>query len=90
MKTLRKIEVTVEEVEEIPLFSKVKENTLYKSQDYLSHKCLCGCGACINLSISNGGWNYSENDGKATVTPSILNVYCKAHYIITNGVANMV
>jgi hypothetical protein len=90
MKTLRKIEVTVEEVSEIPNVDILTENTLYKSKHYLSHNCLCGCGDFINLPISNGGWSFSNNEGKATLTPSVLNGNCKAHYIITNGVANMV
>lgn len=90
MKTLKKVLVQVVAVDDIPLLSKMDENKLYVSKEYMTHKCLCGCGSMINLPITNGGWNFSIEHGLASVTPSILNSGCNAHYIITNGIANLV
>jgi len=92
MKTKQKIPVVIKHRREIPLKSEMEENTLYymSSIEYVSHKCLCGCGAMITLPVSQGGWTFDYTNDKATMTPSILNDGCKAHYIITNGIANIV
>ena len=38
------------------------------------------------------GWDYTEKDGKVSLSPSIgnYNFPCQYHYIITNNVANVV
>lgn len=107
MKTLGKIPVTVQLVDELLLPDDIRENTFYfcKEKMYIQHNCLCGCGTYIALPINcivldgennNGtakhcwGWNAEINKGKLTVTPSILNHPCEGHYIITNGIANIV
>lgn len=96
MKTLRKIQVKVEMVDSIPELKDIEENTIYISALYktASHKCLCGCG---NESVTpidiRTGWSYSIGyNFKLTMTPSILNTHCpnRYHYIITDGVANVV
>jgi hypothetical protein len=35
------------------------------------------------------GWNIIIENDKISVTPSILNNLCGCHYVITNGVANI-
>ena len=103
MKTINKVPITVEFVEEMP-FDTIQENVLYVDKKIcrMRHNCLCGCGGLIDISISkindNGktytgdsnGWNLIVKGDKVSITPSILNYPCKGHYIITNGIANLV
>ena len=98
MKTLKKIEITPVWVEFIPELKDMEENKLYISLEYNTacHKCLCGCGNLVvtpfNHVYYNQGWNYSESNGKVSLSPSIgnYNFPCKYHYILTNNVANVV
>ena len=100
MKTLKKIPVTYEFVECIPDFDLMEPNVIYISKEhYIScHKCLCGCGNEAAMILNEGdwlddsGWDYNINNNKITFTPSILNINCpnKYHYIITDGIANVV
>ena len=96
MKTLKKIPVTVEYVYYMPDYETFKDNVLYVSNEFgcCIHKCLCGCGGKTVLSLKphwSRGWTLTDDDGKITITPSIANYQtCGAHYIITNGVANIV
>lgn len=96
MKTKNKVNVNFQLVEFIPNDEDMQFAVLYISEKYktIAHKCLCGCG---NLSITPVGnikpkWNYNVNNEKLTMTPSVLNKNCpqNAHYIITNGIANIV
>jgi len=103
MKTIKKVPVTIEFVEEMP-FDTIQENVLYVDKKIcrIRHHCLCGCGSLIDIPLSkiddNGkiytgnsnGWDLTVKGNKATITPSILNYPCKGHYIITNGIANLV
>ena len=97
MKTLRKIPVTLVQVEYIP--KELEDNTIYLSAEYsiAVHKCLCGCGELaampLNIKGETDGWNYSiDAQERVTFTPSVLNTHCpnRYHYIITNGIANVV
>lgn len=96
MKTIRKIEIEPVWVEFIP--EQLEDNKLYISLDYsvAIHNCLCGCGNKVVTPINHGniqsGWNYSESNGKVSLSPSIgnYNFPCKYHYILTNNVANVV
>ena len=98
MKTLKKIEITPIWVEFIPELKDMEENKLYISNEYHTacHKCLCGCGNLVVTPINHGnmqgGWNYTESNGKVSLSPSIgnYNFPCKYHYILTNNVANVV
>lgn len=98
MKTLKKIEVEPVWVEFIPELKDMEENRIYISLEYNTacHKCLCGCGNLVVTPLNHGnynqGWNYSENNGKVSLSPSIgnYNFPCKYHYILTNNVANVV
>jgi hypothetical protein len=103
MKTVKRVPITVEFVEEMP-FDTIRENVLYvnKSTCRMRHHCLCGCGHLIDIPLSkindngkiyNGDsnwWDLTVKGDKVTVTPSILNRPCEGHYIITNGTANLV
>jgi hypothetical protein len=103
MKTIKKIPVTVEFVEEMP-FDTIQDNVLYvdKKTCRMRHNCLCGCKHLLDIPLSkiddnekiytgdSHGWDFIVKGDKATITPSILNRPCNGHYIITNGIANLV
>ena len=92
MKTLKKIPVTVKHVTIID--SQLEQNIIYISDKFkLSvHLCLCGCGNKAVTPINKDGWLVTENEKGVTFKPSILNTNCpnRYHYIITNGIANVV
>ncbi len=92
MKTLKKIPVEVKRVNDIP--EKLEENVIYVSGmcELAIHSCLCGCGKESVTPIDKNGWTLEMNKKGATMKPSILNKNCpnKYHYIITDGVANVV
>ena len=105
MKTLKKIPVELVLVKYIPVEMEKNTIYLSEEFQISIHKCLCGCGVESTMSLNdmsdpkgiywqNGsGWNYViSDDEKITFTPSILNNHCpnKYHYIITNGIANVV
>lgn len=93
MKTLQKVPLELIEVEFIPEFNEMESGKLYYSKEYkiANHLCPCGCGKQTPIPIKEGEWNLTINNGKATISPSILHRFgCKTHYIITDGVANIV
>ncbi len=51
-------------------------------------KCPCGCGmeAVMPIKPKSYGWDYSEKDGKVTLSPSVA-IDCpnKAHFFIRNN-----
>ena len=93
MKTLQKVPLELVEVEFIPPQNEMEFGKLYYSKEYktTSHLCPCGCGMQTPIPVKEGEWNLTINNGKVTISPSILHrLGCKTHYIITNGVANVV
>lgn len=98
MKTLKKVPVKAENVEFIPPKEEMKEGIIYISREYktASHLCLCGCNGLSITPLGFGGWKTSfedwEKESGLSMFPSILNsgLECKSHYIITEGVGNIV
>lgn len=94
MKTLKKVPIELVILKDYEFVPTVKEfGKLYYSEKYhgCSHLCLCGCGIECYLPIASTEWQLTINEGKPTITPSILQRFdCKSHYIITNGIANFV
>lgn len=93
MKTLNKVPLELVQVEFIPHVSEMEFGKLYYSEKYktTNHLCPCGCGAQTPIPVKEGEWNLTINNGKATISPSIFHRSgCQSHYIITNGVANIV
>lgn len=90
MKTIRKVDIVPVFVEIIPDF--LKQDIIYISEKYKVsvHLCLCGCGNLAVLPLSR--WTLTENKGKISFTPSILNTNCpnRYHYIITDNIATVV
>lgn len=92
MKTLKKVTLEIIEVEYIPEVKDMMFGTLYYAPHWnmSNHLCPCGCGNQTPLPIKEGEWSLSVSEGKPTITPSIQHRYnCLSHYVITNGVANM-
>jgi len=94
MKTLKIVEITPVYMEEgLPEKDQMKPDTLYISEQYkgCSHLCLCGCGVECYLPLTQGQWMLTNQDGKVSLTPSILQRFdCRSHYIITKNKANFV
>lgn len=94
MKTLKKVPVELIELkygETVP--DLMEFGKLYYSKQYkgMNHLCVCGCGQKIFIPIRDGEWSIFPNNGKVTITPSLHHrIGCKSHYIITNGIANIV
>lgn len=94
MKTLKKVPVQLVELmpgEFIP--EEMEFGKLYYSKEFqgLNHLCVCGCGQKTYIIVKEGEWTVSPNNGKVTITPSLLQRNgCKSHYIITEGIANIV
>lgn len=73
-------------IDELP--KSIKENTLYISEKYktCTHICPCGCSKEIPIPIRGKQfWNLSVDGGKVSLSPSILNRSCKAHYFIRSN-----
>ncbi len=94
MKTLRKVPVELIELKEGEYIPEEMEfGKLYYSEEFkgLSHLCVCGCGQKTFIPIKEYEWSVFPNNGKVTIQPSLLQRDgCKSHYIITNGIANIV
>jgi hypothetical protein len=92
MKTLKKIPVTAKYVELIP--DVLEKDVIYVSVEYstASHLCLCGCGSRSVTPLGFNWWSITDDGKGITLKPSILNKNCpnNYHYIITNGIANVV
>jgi len=91
MKTLSRVPLKLVEVEYIPV--EMEFGKIYYSREYevSNHLCVCGCGMQTPLPIKDGEWNLKVDNGKVTISPSILQrLGCKSHYIILNGGANIV
>jgi hypothetical protein len=91
MQTLKKVPLEIIYTETIP--ENMEFGKIYYSKEYetTNHLCPCGCGQQTPIPVKEGEWNLSINNDKVTMSPSILHrLGCKSHYIITNGVANIV
>lgn len=90
MKTLNKQKMKLSAVEFIP--ENLEPGILYYSEIYktAAHICPCGCGKEYSVPISEDGWNISNID-LLTIQPSFHHrINCMAHYIISDGYANIV
>ena len=70
----------------------LEDGKMYISSEYgvALHNCLCGCGnKCVITIGKPTTWHIVIRDGLMSVTPSILNRICGAHYVITDNVANI-
>ena len=93
MKTIKKVQLKLKVCEYMPELSEMEENVIYYSQTFeiASHKCLCGVNHECVTPIGVNGWSIEIiNSDNFTMKPSILNNPCKCHYIVTNGIANIV
>jgi hypothetical protein len=94
MKTLKKVPLELVIVDEyMPKILEMEFGKLYYSKQYeiTNHLCVCGCGQQVPLTIRNGEWNLSVINSKLNISPSILlRNGCKSHYIISNGIANII
>ena len=93
MKTLKKVPLHIIEVEYIPEPQDMEFGILYYSKEFetTSHLCPCGCGMIAPIPVKEGEWSLTIINGDVTISPSILHrMGCKTHYIIQNGVANIV
>lgn len=91
MKTLKKVPLELVEVEFIP--ATMEPGKFYYSKEYKSsnHLCVCGCGQQAPLPIREGEWTLDIKEKGFTIRPSILHRFeCKSHYIISNGIANLI
>lgn len=93
MKTLKKVPLELIRVFYIPEYNLMEPGKIYYSEEYktTNHLCPCGCGQQTPIPVKEGEWNLTIKDERVTLSPSILHrLGCKTHYIITNGVANIV
>ena len=91
----RLTELTPEYHETFPRPEAMKPGILYISRSFMltNHLCPCGCGQQAVCPIEDApthddwNWNFTDNGGKVTMRPSILNRACpnKSHYYITNN-----
>lgn len=93
MKTIKKVPLELFELKEGEFIPEQMEfGKFYYSKEFKgsNHLCVCGCGQEVYLPIKEGEWDLSIYNGKITISPSILNrLGCKSHYVITNGIANI-
>ncbi len=82
-------ELTTFYCKEIP--RDLESGILYISKEFeiAIHLCACGCGVKTVTPIYEGEWTLTENNGKATLRPSIGNFIGEnpyhAHYFITDN-----
>lgn len=92
MKTLKQVEISYKKVDLIP--EQMEQGVIYISDKYgvANHLCLCGCGKQTVMPLGVNEWNYTEDNGKISFSPSVGNYQfpCRSHYIITKSKANFV
>ena len=91
MRTIKQVEISgVIYAENIPDI--LQDNYIYLSEKHqvAIHNCLCGCGNQVVTSLLKNEWSISDIQGKITMKPSIKNLFCGSHYILTNNIANFV
>lgn len=79
--------ITVKYTKLIP--KKLRNNTLYISNEYSTavHLCACGCTNKVVTPFTSSDWSMIVNDEGVTLRPSIGNWYfsCQSHYWITDS-----
>lgn len=95
MKTLKRVPIRHEFVEQLPRVKEMEEGVIYISEKYQTsgHRCLCGCGTEVIMPLGKNWWTASfDKKGRLTMSPSVGNQQfeCRSHYIIVNGGANFV
>lgn len=82
-----KCKITLQRVHYMP--KEFEAGILYVSEEFevAGHLCPCGCGNKIITPLGPTDWEFVEEDGKATLDPSIGNwqIPCRSHYWITDG-----
>jgi hypothetical protein len=88
--TVRVSSLLLEHVHFMP--EALEPGVLYVSKEFgcAQHLCACGCGNKVMTPVKPfwfEGWDFTEVDGKATLTPSIgsWQLACRSHYFITAG-----
>lgn len=76
----------------LPEEPSLEDGVLYivDGPQYAEYNCPCGCGAVIMIPYftpgtkgNQYGWELSEKDGKATLSPSVYSkLACGSHYFI--------
>ena len=70
----------------IPEKKDLEQGVLYISLEYhaVIHLCPCGCGWEVSTPITETGWQFENEDGLVSLSPSIGNFQypCKSHYFI--------
>lgn len=94
MKTLKKVPVQLIELNDDEFVPEDLEfGKLYYSKKYscIPHLCVCGCGQKVSIPIGKDQWSVNNNNGKVSISPSILHrIGCRTHYVIENGIANII
>ena len=77
--------ITLELVASLP--HQLADGVLYVSRaaGKAIHRCPCRCGAASITSIAAAGWEFTQVDNVPSLSPSILNQPCGAHYFIRDG-----
>ncbi len=82
-----KSNIQLEHTEYIP--KELCSGILYVSQRFqvAAHLCACGCKSKVVTPLGDCEWEFTEKNGKPTLSPSIGNwqIPCRSHYWITNG-----
>ena len=77
-----------------PWGPKLEDGVFYveDGSPYVGYNCPCGCGKVVILPTKKhqpdyNGWGFSENNGKVTLSPSVLSAGfdCKSHYFIRDN-----
>lgn len=79
--------IELKHVEFIPKV--LEEGKLYVSERFqvALHCCPCGCGNKIVTPLGPCEWEFTEDNGKPSLYPSVGNwqIPCRSHYWITDG-----
>jgi len=68
--------------------SQVEPGKLYDTGKWAQHRCMCGCGAYLSIPIApahSNRWDAKRESGHLSLSPSLLNRPCGAHYFLEEG-----
>ena len=85
--------IKIEYSEDTDLIEEYKPDVFYimgtkEKPLYAFFICPCGCNDLIMLKIHDGGWMFTELEGRPTIKPSIFrksHAKCNSHFWINNG-----